>query len=354
MLAGSSSPISSEEQRFRETFCMLEGVSRAATGSCSAPATARTCSPPCALSIWPIYPQGSAQYRLPVGFAPEDPRPSRQGGRCWLSRTAGEFAALGRRVLVGWDGSREAARAAHDVLPLCSRKAELVTLLTVGEREADFERNRPVERLLKNYERHGIPARVRRPSAAILRLADVLLSRAGDRDADSDRETRPRTTIRNCAELLFGGVTRDLLDPHDRAGVDVALSVGTLSRRIARFASTSGNSGQRATTNPIATPARSLVGPAVKPALPSSSTRLYRDIPDRRGARPSPAGLPPSPRAPAHRRSAAPRRCRPRGCVPSRAAQAAAVLTTRHGSRRPGHGRDAQMHGSHRLTRIRG
>ena len=117
-----------------------------------------------------IYPQNSAEYRLPAGFAPEDLVVA-AGRPVLVVPYAGEFAALGRRVLVAWDGSREAARAAHDALPLL-QKAELVTLLTVSEREADFERHRPgLERMLRNYERHGIRVRGRRrPSAAIWRL----------------------------------------------------------------------------------------------------------------------------------------------------------------------------------------
>ena len=121
-----------------------------------------------------------------------------------------ELTALGRRVLVAWDGSREAARAAHDALPLL-HKAELVTLLTVSERETDFERHRPgLKRMLKNYERHGIRVRVEETIRGDLAVADALLSRAGDRDADLIvAGAYHHSQLR---ESLFGGVTRDLLD----------------------------------------------------------------------------------------------------------------------------------------------
>ena len=72
---------------------------------------------------------------------------------------AGQFAALGRRVLVAWDGTREAARAVHDAMPLLGR-AEPVTVMTVRAREADFERDRSgLNACVMNYQRHGIPAR---------------------------------------------------------------------------------------------------------------------------------------------------------------------------------------------------
>ena len=156
-----------------------------------------------------IYPQGSAEYRLPAGFGPDD-LVIAAGRPVLLIPYAGGFAALGQRVLVAWDGSREAARAAHDALPLL-RKAELVTLLTVGEREADFGRYRPgLERMLRNYERHDIPARVEETIRGDLTIADVLLSHAGDRDTDlivvgAYHHSQLR-------ESLFGGVTRDLID----------------------------------------------------------------------------------------------------------------------------------------------
>lgn len=46
---------------------------------------------------------------------------------------SGRFEAVGRRVLVGWNASREAARALHDSLPLIAG-AEAVTVLAVNPR----------------------------------------------------------------------------------------------------------------------------------------------------------------------------------------------------------------------------
>jgi hypothetical protein len=47
---------------------------------------------------------------------------------------AGRFASVGRRVLVGWNASREAARAANDAIPLMAG-AESVTVLAVNPRQ---------------------------------------------------------------------------------------------------------------------------------------------------------------------------------------------------------------------------
>ncbi|MGD9615342.1 MAG: universal stress protein [Alphaproteobacteria bacterium] len=165
-----------------------------------------------------IYPQDTAEYRLPPGFAPEDLVVA--AGRPLLVVPPGrDFAAVGRRVLVAWDGSREAARATHDALPLL-RKAELVAMLTVSEREADFEHDRPgLERILRNYERHGIAVRAEEVLSDGYAVSDVLLSRAGDLGADLIvAGAYHHSQLR---ESLFGGVTHDLLE---RMPVPVLLS----------------------------------------------------------------------------------------------------------------------------------
>ena len=195
------------EQRFREML-QLDGVAGGDWQLFGAGDSEDLVAAACAADLV-IYPQASAEYRLPVGFAAENLVVA-AGRPVLVVPYAGAFAALGRRPLIAWDGSREAARAAHDALPLL-HKAELATLLTVAEREADFERDRPGrERMMKNYERHGIPARVEEVIRGDLAIADLLLSRAADRDADLIvAGAYHHSQLR---EALLGGVTRDLLD----------------------------------------------------------------------------------------------------------------------------------------------
>src|SRR3989442_1310221 len=70
----------------------------------------------------------------------------------------GNVGAVGRRVLIAWDATREATRALHDALPLLG-KAEAVTVMTVRAREAHFERDRPgLDRIVRHLKRHGIAA----------------------------------------------------------------------------------------------------------------------------------------------------------------------------------------------------
>jgi nucleotide-binding universal stress UspA family protein len=156
-----------------------------------------------------IFGQASPEYRLPTGFGPDDIVLA-CGRSMLVVPYAGEFAAIGRRVLVAWDGTREATRAVHDAMPLLA-KAAAVTVMTVRAREAAFERDGPLlARMVKHLQRHGIPARSEEALKGDLPVSDVLLSRAADLDVDLIvAGAYHHSQLR---EALFGGVSRDLLD----------------------------------------------------------------------------------------------------------------------------------------------
>ena len=123
---------------------------------------------------------------------------------------AGTFDTVGRRVLVAWDGTREAARAANDALPLLEN-AEAVTVMFVGARETALAEHRPsIERMVHHLQRHGIPARTEETLQGDLRISDVLLSRAADLAVDLlVAGAYHHSQLR---EALVGGVSRELLD----------------------------------------------------------------------------------------------------------------------------------------------
>lgn len=64
----------------------------------------------------------------------------------------GAPASIGRRILVAWDGSREAARAVSDALPFL-REAEKATLLSVT---SDTSRQLPGAEIAAHLDRHGV------------------------------------------------------------------------------------------------------------------------------------------------------------------------------------------------------
>lgn len=121
---------------------------------------------------------------------------------------AGPTPSLGENVLVAWDGSREAARALADALPILKR-ARFVTIAIV-EKHPDREESAGFD-AAGYLERHGIRAGF----ASIPRVSGVstgatLLNHAADVHADllvMGAYGHARTM-----EHVLGGVTRALLE----------------------------------------------------------------------------------------------------------------------------------------------
>ena len=153
--------------------------------------------------------QTSPDYLVPAGFRPED-LVAVCGRPLLIVPYAGNFAAVGGRVLIAWDGTREATRAVHDSLPLFAA-AEAVTVMTVGASEAALEHGRPsLARLVRHLARHGIAATPEETLGGGIPVADLLLSRAADFDVDLIvAGAYHHWPLR---EALLGGVSRDLLD----------------------------------------------------------------------------------------------------------------------------------------------
>ncbi len=119
-------------------------------------------------------------------------------------RRSGPDRSPYRRVVIGWNGRAEAARAVADALALL-RRAEEVDVVTVGDEHPE----RPgVEGLRRYLARHEIAARiVRRP--ATHDVAEALLDHARERKADllvlgAYSHSRWR-------EMIVGGVTRHMV-----------------------------------------------------------------------------------------------------------------------------------------------
>jgi nucleotide-binding universal stress UspA family protein len=121
----------------------------------------------------------------------------------------GSFADVGRKVIIGWDTSREATRAINDTMPLLAG-ASSVTVITIDpeqSREGDGEV--PGADIALHLARHGVSAKVERTFSAGIGIGDTLLSRASDLEADllvmgAYGHSRVR-------ELLLGGATRTVL-----------------------------------------------------------------------------------------------------------------------------------------------
>ena len=107
-----------------------------------------------------------------------------------------------RRAVVGWNGSREAARAAHDALPFLV-VAEEVTVVALGE-----PGTASVEQAAAMLGRHGVHAKPYTEKSTH-DAGERLLALAEAREADLlVMGAYGRARLR---ELILGGATRDVL-----------------------------------------------------------------------------------------------------------------------------------------------
>lgn len=117
-------------------------------------------------------------------------------------------ASIGNRIVVGWNGSREATRAIADAMPFLAA-AQAVHVVVVPERKVSrLLGAEPGMDMTRHLVRHGVPAvleQLEGPDAG-----RMLLDRAGDLDADMivmGAYGQPKIS-----EFVFGSVTRALLE----------------------------------------------------------------------------------------------------------------------------------------------
>lgn len=117
----------------------------------------------------------------------------------------GARTPIGRRVLIGWNGSTEATRALNDAMPILER-ADAVKILTVGEPET---RHLPGAEIAQHLARHGVKAEADHAVESDSSSSEILMFEAKEYEAD----------LLVCGawghsrmfETVLGGVTRDLL-----------------------------------------------------------------------------------------------------------------------------------------------
>jgi nucleotide-binding universal stress UspA family protein len=116
-------------------------------------------------------------------------------------------AFFAKRIGICWDGSRLAARAVHDAMPLL-KAADALLVITVNEAD-----NVPAEasptHLVRYLARAGLPARLISLDTDHSRIQSGILSLAADESIDllvmgGYGHSRLRETV-------LGGVTRDML-----------------------------------------------------------------------------------------------------------------------------------------------
>jgi nucleotide-binding universal stress UspA family protein len=114
------------------------------------------------------------------------------------------------RVLVAWDGSREAARAVHDALPLLRLAAEVVILIVDAAKLGPRFGHQPGAGILAHLGRHEVTARVKAVESGGTAIAELILAQAAEENTDlvvmgGYGHSRLR-------EMILGGVTRHMLE----------------------------------------------------------------------------------------------------------------------------------------------
>ncbi|UIJ70981.1 universal stress protein [Aurantimonas sp. HBX-1] len=122
---------------------------------------------------------------------------------------AGTFERIGDRVLIAWNGGREAARAAFDALPLL-KEARQVRVLMIDPPRGATAGLAPADDLAVALARHGVPIEAARTLSGDVAAGDTLLNAVSEYGAD--------LLVMGCyghsrlREMLFGGVTRHILE----------------------------------------------------------------------------------------------------------------------------------------------
>jgi len=111
------------------------------------------------------------------------------------------------RVMVCWDGSRPAARAIADAMPLLERAGLVEVVIIANERGKQDEI--PGADMGQHLARHGLKVEVKRITMGDIDVADALLSHAAD--SSSDFIVMGAYGHSRWREFVLGGVTRSIL-----------------------------------------------------------------------------------------------------------------------------------------------
>lgn len=116
---------------------------------------------------------------------------------------------LGRRVMVAWDASREAARAINDAMPMLERAEHVDVLVANAGKDARKHGDEPGADIALHLARHDVQVDVHRTETRDVDVGNILLSRLSD--LDSDLMVMGGYAHSRFQELVMGGVTRTML-----------------------------------------------------------------------------------------------------------------------------------------------
>jgi nucleotide-binding universal stress UspA family protein len=115
-----------------------------------------------------------------------------------------------RRAVIAWDGSREAARATSDALPLL-RMAEQVLVLVLDAHDVGGRAGgQPGSELVAHLGRHEVKAELRQVASGGTSIAQALLGQV--REEAADLLVMGGYGHSRLREMMLGGTTRSILE----------------------------------------------------------------------------------------------------------------------------------------------
>ena len=130
-------------------------------------------------------------------------------GRPIIICPAGSTVSRIRRILVAWNGRREAIRAVADALPLLARAEAVEVSVVEDQHHAAGHEQKPGADIARHLARHGAQVEVRHRSSGGDAVGHLLLSQAVSFGADL--VVMGAYGHSHLTEGVFGGVTRTVL-----------------------------------------------------------------------------------------------------------------------------------------------
>jgi nucleotide-binding universal stress UspA family protein len=121
---------------------------------------------------------------------------------------AGNFATIGKRILFGWNASREAMRAVTDAIPFL-QQAEIVQAIVINPQTGEHGAL-PGSDIALFLSRHGVRVEVLVDQSGEIDVGEEMLSRAAD--FGTDLIVMGGYGHSRFRELVMGGATRTLID----------------------------------------------------------------------------------------------------------------------------------------------
>jgi nucleotide-binding universal stress UspA family protein len=119
------------------------------------------------------------------------------------------FPTLGTRVLVAWNGSREATRAVIDALPVLKKAARVTAIVVNAKRDRKEHIDIPAADISLFLARHGVKVEATQSVTDEISVGDELLVRVAD--GAFDLLVMGAYGHSRLREIVLGGVTQTLL-----------------------------------------------------------------------------------------------------------------------------------------------